>query len=103
MAIPIQYPLILSAFLFGLGLYGALVRTNAIRILMCIELMLNAVNINLVTFSRFITPGDMRGQIFTVMVMTIAAAEASVGLAIILVLTRQRNVIEIDKISLLKG
>lgn len=101
--IPIMYPLLVSAFLFGIGLYGALTRTNAIRILMCVELMLNAVNLNLITFSRYITPDDMRGQIFTIMVMTVAAAEAAVGLAIILVLGRQRNVIDIDKITLLKG
>ncbi len=101
--LPIQYPLLLGAFLFGIGLYGALTRPNAIRILMCIELMLTAVNINLVTFSRYITPTDMRGQIFVMMVMTVAAAEAAVGLAIILVLGRQRHLVDVDKITLLKG
>ncbi|MGE5591326.1 MAG: NADH-quinone oxidoreductase subunit NuoK [Bacillota bacterium] len=103
MAIPILYPLTLAAFLFGVGLYGALTKTNAIRILMSIELMLNAVNINLVTFSRYITPNNYRGQILTVFVMTVAAAEAAVGLAIILVLGRNRNLVDIDKITLLKG
>ena len=103
MMVPIEYPLLLGAFLFGIGLYGALTKTNAIRILMCVELMLNAVNLNFITFSRYITPGDMRGQIFTIFVMTVAAAEAAVGLAIILILGRNRKVIDIDKITLLKG
>lgn len=103
MAIPILYPLALAAFLFGVGLYGALTKTNAIRILMSVELMLNAVNINLVTFSRYITPNNYRGQILSVFVMTVAAAEAAVGLAIILVLGRNRNLVDIDKITLLKG
>lgn len=101
--IPLYYPLLLGAALFGLGLYGALTRTNAIRILMCVELMLNAVNINLIAFSAYITPGVMRGQIFTIFVMTVAAAEAAVGLAIILMVARRRGAIEIDKINLLKG
>lgn len=103
MMVPIEYPLLLGAFLFGIGLYGALTKTNAIRILMCVELMLNAVNLNFITFSRYITPGDMRGQIFTIFVMTVAAAEAAVGLAIILILGRNRKVVDIDKITLLKG
>lgn len=103
MSIPILYPLTLAAFLFSVGLYGALTKTNAIRILMSVELMLNAVNLNLVTFSRYITPNNYRGQILTVFVMTVAAAEAAVGLALILALGRNRNVVDIDKITLLKG
>lgn len=100
---PIEYPLLLAAFLFGVGMFGALKATNAIRILMCIEMMLTAVNLNLVTFSRYITPQDMNGQVFTVAVMTVAAAEAAVGIAIILLIGRNRQVIDIDKIKLLKG
>ncbi|MHB9145472.1 MAG: NADH-quinone oxidoreductase subunit NuoK [Symbiobacteriia bacterium] len=103
MSIPIIYPLSLAAFLFAVGLYGALTKTNAIRILMSIELMLNAVNLNLITFSRYITPNNYRGQILTVFVMTVAAAEAAVGLALVLVLGRNRNLVDIDKITLLKG
>lgn len=103
MEIPILYPLTLAAFLFAVGLYGALIKTNAIRILMSVELMLNAVNLNLVTFSRYITPNNYRGQILTIFVMTVAAAEAAVGLAIILALGRNRHVVDIDKITLLKG
>lgn len=101
--LPIYYPLVLSGVLFAIGLFGALTRTNAIRILMSIELMLNAVNLNLVTFWRYIGVEDMRGQVFTIMVMTVAAAEVAVGLAIILVLGRQRRIIDVDKATLLKG
>ncbi len=94
--------LVLAAFLFGLGLYGALARTNAIRILMAIELMLNAVNINLVAFAQYLTPGLVTGAVFAVFVITVAAAEAAVGLAIVLLVARQRGVIEVDKINLMK-
>ena len=101
--IPLNYALALGAILFAIGLLGALVRTNAIRILMAIEIMLNAVNLNLVAFSRYMTPTLVRGQVFMVFVMTVAAAEAAVGLAIILELTRRRDVVDVDKITLLKG
>lgn len=103
MTLPIAYPLALGALLFGLGLWGALTRTNAVRILMFIEIMLSGVNVNLVTFARYITPGDSRGVILTLFVMTVAAAEASVGLAIILSLVRNRGTVDVDKINLLKG
>jgi len=101
--VPLTYYLVLGVLLFAVGLFGALKRTNAVMILMAIELMLNAVNINLVAFSRFITPDAARGQIFAIFVMTVAAAEAAVGLAIILQIARQREVIDIDKINLLRG
>lgn len=100
--IPLTFFLILAALLFGLGIAGALLRTNAIRMLMCIELMLNAVNLNLVAFSHYITPGVFRGQVLAIFVMTVAAAEAAVGLAIILELTRKRKVIDVDRTTLLK-
>lgn len=101
--IPLTYVLTLSAGIFGIGLYGALARTNAIVILMSIELMLNAVSLNLVAFSRYMDPGSMRGQIFAIFVMTVAAAEAAVGLAIILEVSRKRGIIDLDRINLLKG
>lgn len=101
--IPLHYVLSLSAVLFGLGLYGALTLKNAIRILMCIEIMLNSVNLNFVVFSRYVTPVEPRGQLFAVFVMTIAAAEAAVGLAIILLLARRRGRVQIDEVNLLKG
>ncbi|MHB8926065.1 MAG: NADH-quinone oxidoreductase subunit NuoK [Bacillota bacterium] len=100
--IPLAYVLIFGALLFGLGLYGALLRTNAVRILMSIELMLNAANINLVAFNQYLSPGYFNGQIFSIFVIAVAAAEAAVGLAIILEIVRRRNIVDIDKINLLK-
>ena len=107
MELPIYYPLGLGALLFGLGLWGALTQKNAVRILMFIEIMLNGVNLNLITFSRYYwqTSPEMaaRVPILTLFVMTVAAAEASVGLAIILAMVRNRGVVEVDKATLLKG
>lgn len=107
MQLPIYYPLGLAALLFGLGLWGALTRTNAVRILMFVEIMLNGVNLNLITFSRYYWQADpemaSRAPIITLFIMTVAAAEASVGLAIILSLVKNRDVIDVDKANLLKG
>lgn len=107
MTLPIYYPLALGALLFGIGLWGALTRTNAVRILMFIEIMLNGVNLNLITFSRYYwqqTPElAARAPIITLFIMTVAAAEASVGLAIILNVVRNRGVVDVDKITLMKG
>lgn len=94
--------LILSSILFCLGMFGLLTRRNAIGILMSIELMFNAVNINFVAFSRYITPQYLTGQIFAIFVVTIAAAEAAVGLAIVLLLYRNFRGIEVDKINFMK-
>lgn len=91
-----------AAIMFGLGVYGALTQTNAIRVLMCVELVLNSVNINLVAFSRYAAADQALGQIFTVFVMTVAAAEAAVGLAIVLMIARRKTQIDIDQINLLK-
>lgn len=107
MSLPIFLPLGLGAFLFGIGMWGALTRTNAVRILMFIEIMLNGVNLNLITFSRYYWQQDpdmaARAPIITLFIMTVAAAEASVGLAIILNVVRNRDVVDVDKVNLLKG
>ncbi|MCG0239343.1 MAG: NADH-quinone oxidoreductase subunit NuoK [Firmicutes bacterium] len=103
MQLPIYFPLGLGALLFGIGLWGALTRTNAVRILMFIELMLNGVNLNLMTFTRYYYPENATGPILTLFVMTVAAAEASIGLAIILQIVRNRGTVEVDKVDLLKG
>ena len=107
MTLPIYLPLGLGAFLFGMGLWGALTRTNAVRILMFLEIMLNGVNVNLITFSRYYWQDNAevaaRAPIITLFIMTVAAAEASVGLAIILTVVRNRGVIDVDKVNLLKG
>lgn len=102
MELPLTYVLSFSALLFGIGLYGALTLNNAIRILMCIEIMLNAVNVNLIAFSRYLTPLEPTGQMFAIFVMTVAAAEVAVGLAIVLMISRRRDHINVDKMNLLK-
>lgn len=94
--------LILSAILFGIGMYGLLTRRNAVGVLMSIELMFNSANINFVAFSKFITPKDFIGQIFSIFVITIAAAEAAVGLAIVLLIYRNYKGIEVDNINFMK-
>ena len=93
--------LILSAFLFCTGIYGVLSRKNAVLVLMSIELMLNAVNINLVAFSAF--RGNISGQIFALFVITIAAAEVGVGLAIVLLIYRNEHTSDLDEVDQLKG
>ncbi len=102
MSVGLEHYLILSAILFSIGLYGALVKRNAIVILMSIEIMLNAVNIAMVAFSRYIAPTLLTGQIFAIFIMVVAAAEAAVGLAIILAIYRSRETIESTKIDLMK-
>src|SRR5436853_5128568 len=94
--------LIVAALLFCLGLYGVLTRRNAVAILMGIELMLNAANINLVAFSRFVDPVRLAGHSFAIFVITVAAAEAAVGLAIVICIYRNARNINIDDINLLK-
>jgi NADH-quinone oxidoreductase subunit K len=100
--IPLSWYLIFAAGLFSIGLYGVLARKNAIAILMGIELMLNAVNINLVAFWRYRTPEEMAGQVFAVIVFAVAAAEVAVGLALFISLYRRRNTIAADEIDLMK-
>ena len=92
----------LGAVLFCIGVYGVLARKNAVAILMSIELMLNAVNINLVAFWRYLTPANSSGQMFTIIVLTVAAAEAAVGLALIISIYRRRNTVIAEDIDLMK-
>lgn len=100
--IPLSWYLIFAAALFCIGLYAVLARRNAIIILMGIELMLNAVNVNLVAFWRYVTPQVIAGQVFAVMVFAVAAAEVAVGLAIFISLYRRRNTIAADEVDLMK-
>ncbi len=95
-----SYYLLLSALLFAIGAVGVLVRRNAIVVFMCIELMLNAVNLTLVTFSRI--NGDLNGQIMAFFVMVVAAAEVVVGLAIIMAIFKTRRTASVDDANLLK-
>lgn len=100
--IPLAWYLILAAAMFCIGLFGVLGRRNAVAILMGIELMLNAVNINLVAFWRYLTPQLIAGQVFTLIVFTVAAAEASVGLALIISIYRRRSTVTAEDINLMK-
>jgi len=102
MPVGLTHYLILSAILFSIGLYGVLAKRNAVVILMCIEIMLNAVNITLVAFSRYIVPMLLTGQIFAIFVIVVAAAEAAVGIAIIIAIYRSRQSVDVDKFDLMK-
>jgi NAD(P)H-quinone oxidoreductase subunit 4L len=101
-SIPLQAFLITSSLLFCIGIWGLLNSRNAVRVLMCIELMLNAVNINLMAFSSFVDNNLIQGQVFTIFVITVAAAEAAVGLAILLSLYRNRVTVDMESFNLLK-
>ena len=102
MLVGLEHYLILSTVLFAIGLYGALSKRNAIVILMSIELMLMAVSIALVAFSRYIVPLALTGQVFVIFIMVVAAAEAAVGLAVIIAIYRGYETIDATKINLMK-
>ena len=99
--VPIAWYLILSAVLFALGVAGFLFRRNIITVFMCIELMLLAVNFNFIAFSHWL--GNLDGQVFVFFVLTVAAAESAIGLAILVVLFRERRSINVEDLSTLKG
>ena len=101
--IPLHWYLVVAGLLFVIGFYGVLSRRNAIAILMGIELMLNAVNLNLVAFWRYTQPESVAGQVFAIIVITVAAAEAAVGLALFIALYRLRGTVNIDEVDLLRG
>jgi NADH:ubiquinone oxidoreductase subunit K len=100
--IRLAFPLMFSAVLFAIGVYGVLARRNGVLVLMSIELMLNAVNVNLVAFSQFLKDQLLTGQIFTLFVITVAAAEVGIGLAIVILIFRNRETINVDEVNLLR-
>jgi NADH:ubiquinone oxidoreductase subunit K len=100
--IPLHHYLIVGAILFSLGVFGALTRRNAIAILMAVELMLNGVNLTFVALARYMPQTQLQGQVFAVFVITVAAAEAAVGLAIVLGLYRNFKTVNVDEINLMK-
>ena len=102
MTLGLEHFLVLSSVLFAIGLYGALSKRSAVVILMSIEIMLGAVDIAMVAFSRYIVPTLLTGQVFTIFIIVVAAAEATVGLAIIIAIYRRRETIDITKIDLMK-
>jgi len=105
MSLGLEHYLILSGILFCIGLYGALAKRNAVAILMCIEIMLNAVNIAMIAFSRYLVPDVvvLTGHVFAIFIMTVAAAEAAVALAIIITIYRSRTSIDVEGVDSMQG
>jgi NADH:ubiquinone oxidoreductase subunit K len=99
---PVSYFLVLSALLFSVGVYGVLARQNAVLVLLSVELMLNATNINLVAFSAFFQEAGVAGQVFALFVIAVAAAEVGIGLAIVILIFRNRQSVDVDEMSLMK-
>lgn len=95
--------MVLAAVLFCIGLFGALSKKSAVAVLMCIELMTNAVNLNLIAVSRFVTPDSLAGQFTAAFIMVVAAAEIGLGLALVLALYQARRTVELDRLDKLKG
>jgi NADH:ubiquinone oxidoreductase subunit K len=102
LTLTLNHFLVLGAILFCIGLYGALAKGHAVAVLMGIELMLNSINVTLVGFARFLASDQLLGQVFAIFVITVAAAEAAVGLAIVLVIYRQRRTVNVEEVDLLK-
>jgi len=100
--VPLTWYLVVAAILFCTGVFGVLARRNAVAILMGVELMLNAVNINLVAFWRYLQPDKMAGQAFAAFVFVVAAAETAVGLALIISVYRNRSTVDVENVDLLK-
>jgi NADH-quinone oxidoreductase subunit K len=98
--IPLEYYLLVSAIMFSIGMVGVLTRRNAIVIFMCVEMMLNAVNLTFIAFSRHL--GNIDGQVFVFFIMTVAAAEAAVGLALMIAFYKNRESIDVEDINLMK-
>ncbi len=100
--IPLEHFLVLSAILFSLGIYGVLTRRSAVLILMSVELMLNAASINMVAFAAYTSPAAFTGIIFAIFIITVAAAELGLGLAIVLRIFRNRKTANVDEVNELK-
>ena len=100
--LPVQAYLIVGAFMFAIGMWGVLIRRNAVVIFMCVELMINAVNLTLVAFSDYLPDAHGLGASYAVLVITIAAAEVAVGLAIVLAIFRSRRTVNVDEVTLMK-
>ncbi len=100
--VPLAYYLVVSTLLFSIGIYGVMTRRHAVRVLMCIELMINAANLNFVAFSAYNVPFNPAGQVFTIFSIAVAAAEAAIGLAIYILLARTHKTIDLLRVSNLK-
>ena len=102
MTIGLSHYLVLAVALFSVGVFGALAKRNAVAILMSIELMFNAINVMLVAFSRYIVPEALTGQVFALFIITVAAAEATLALALIIAIYRRRHTVNIEEVDLMK-
>ncbi|MHB8170859.1 MAG: NADH-quinone oxidoreductase subunit NuoK [Thermincolia bacterium] len=100
--ITLTHYLVLSAILFCIGLFGALAKRNAVAVLMSIEIMLNSVIINLIAFAKYLTPGDLTGQVFALFIIAVAAAEVAIGLALVIAIYRDRISVNLDEFDWLK-
>lgn len=100
--IGLSHYMIFATILFGIGIYGVISKRNAIAVLMSIELMLNAVNINFIAIDKFVMPGAVIGQMFSIFVIVVAAAEVAVGLALVISIYRQRKSVDLNDFNLLK-
>ncbi|MBN1375183.1 MAG: NADH-quinone oxidoreductase subunit NuoK [Dehalococcoidia bacterium] len=98
----LDHYIILSAVLFCIGLFGVLTQRNVIKVIMCVEIMLNAVNIALIAFSQYVVPTALTGQIFAIFVMVVAAAEVAVGIAIVFAIYRNRESVDMENFNILK-
>ncbi len=103
MTIPITAYLAVAAVLFSIGIYTVLAQRSAVMILMGVELILNAVGLNIVSFWRFVSPADYSGQIFAILIVTIGAIEMAIGLGLMMLLYRQRQTVQVDKYQSLRG
>ena len=103
MTVGLEFFLVLSALMFSIGLYGALAKRSVIMIIMSLELMANAVNLNLIAISRFVTPDQMIGQYFALFIMVVAAAEIGLGLALAIALYRRTGSLEVEALTTMKG
>ena len=101
--VPLENYLVLSAILFSLGVYGVLARRNAVLVLMSVELMLNAVSMNFIAFSAYLDPSRITGVIFAVFIITVAAAEVGLALAIVIRLFRNRATVDVTELDSMKG
>ena len=103
MAVPLTAYLVVGAVLFAIGVYAVIAQRSAVMILMGIEVLLNAVGLNLIAFWRFVNPGDYSAQIFTILIVTVGAVEMGIGLAIMMLLFRNRQSVQVDAYDELKG
>lgn len=103
MEIGLTHFLILGAILFSIGIVGLIVSRNIIKILMSVEILLNAVNINFVAFANYTDLGELKGQVFAIFIMAIAAAEAAIGLALLIALYRNKPTVDVEEYNILEG